>query len=49
VAPYQRPVPVLPIVNAAANLLCGKVPNFAVVQNPINLFDGEADTNKIIQ
>ena len=26
-----------------------KVPNFAIVQSPIDLFDGEADTNKVIQ
>ncbi len=26
-----------------------KVPNFAIVQSPIDLFDGEADTHKIIQ
>jgi putative DNA primase/helicase len=26
-----------------------KVPNFAVVQNPIDLFDGEADTRRIIK
>lgn len=25
-----------------------KVPNFAIVQSPIDLFDGEADTNKVI-
>ncbi len=26
-----------------------KVPNFAIVQSPIDLFDGEADTDKVIQ
>jgi len=26
-----------------------KVPNFAIVQNPIDLFDGEADTDRMIQ
>lgn len=26
-----------------------KVPNFAIVQNPIDLFDGDDDTNKVIQ
>ena len=26
-----------------------KVPNFAIVQSPIDLFDGEADTNKVIE
>ncbi len=26
-----------------------RVPNFAIVQSPIDLFDGEADTNKVIQ
>lgn len=26
-----------------------KVPNFAIVQNPIDLFDGEADTEAVIQ
>ncbi len=26
-----------------------KVPDFAIVQSPIDLFDGEADTNKVIQ
>jgi hypothetical protein len=26
-----------------------KVPNFAIVQSPIDLFDGEADTNKVIK
>lgn len=26
-----------------------RVPNFAIVQSPINLFDGEADTNKVLQ
>ena len=26
-----------------------KVPNFAIVQNPIDLFDGEADTDRVIQ
>jgi hypothetical protein len=25
-----------------------KVPNFAIVQNPIDLFDGDADTNRVI-
>ena len=26
-----------------------KVPNFAIVQSPIDLFDGDADTNKVIK
>jgi putative DNA primase/helicase len=26
-----------------------KVPNFAIVQSPIDLFDGDADTNKVIE
>jgi putative DNA primase/helicase len=26
-----------------------KVPNFAIVQNPIDLFDGDGDTNRIIE
>jgi putative DNA primase/helicase len=26
-----------------------KVPNFAIVQSPIDLFDGDADTDKVIQ